>query len=218
MRVYQPPVCPCGKTVEPTPGTTTRWVYTKKYCSAECRREYSINGNQRDPKNWATYTCRNPDCGQTFERRKNSRNAKHYCSLACSNKMTKKKHHIVLRDDDVVLDSSWEGLFYCACKFAKVPIERFDRKYGVQWDDNLDHWYAPDFWLPEIQAWVDRKGVAVEIKGHPDDDDPAKWAAFRADGWDLVVMDQYRMHHLSAHSVASVLRIAAGKDAVMARG
>jgi hypothetical protein len=152
-------------------------------------------------------------CGTEFTRRKNSRNAKIYCSLACANKETKKKHHIVLRDDDVVFDSAWEAFFYGACKIAKIPIERFDRDHGVAYDpEYLDRWYAPDFWLPDVQAWVGRTGVAIEIKGVEDDRDETRWTAFRSTGVDLVVMDRYRMENLSAHSLSDILRVATMRD------
>lgn len=164
-------ICPCGKKVGVEEGNRT-YSSAKKYCSDGCRAKYS-GKRQRDESKWETYICRNPNCGKEFERRKNSRNAKHYCSLACSNKMTKTKHHVVLKDDDVLLDSSWEAFFWGACKIAKIPIERFDRERGVEWAPGK--WYAPDFWLP-------RHLIAIEIKGYEDDYDQTRWDAFSDPG------------------------------------
>lgn len=67
-------------------------------------------------------------------------------------------------------ESGCEAFFWGACVVAKIPVERFDRKHGIQWDkDRPDSWYAPDFWLPAYK-------VAVEIKGIQDDQDPYRWA------------------------------------------
>jgi len=73
-------------------------------------------------------------------------------------------------DDAIVLDSGYEALFWGLCTTLKIPIERFDRQYGVAWRE--DCWYAPDFWLPTL-------GTAVELKGLEDAEDELKWAAYR---------------------------------------
>lgn len=98
------------------------------------------------------------------------------------------------------------GLFYWACRYADLKILRFERPTPYP-----DTW--PDFWLPDIQAWTDRKGIAVEIGVWPvADDDEDRRAIIRASGIDLVVMDDYRMQHLSVHSLPDLLRLAAGRD------
>jgi hypothetical protein len=197
--------CPCGT---PIPYEVRHSV---KYCSDACRAEYMVNGKQRDPDKWITFDCAR--CGEETTRRKSIGNMNRFCSVYCANRFTMKKIHYAVKDQDVLFDSSWEAAFYGICRIAKIPIGRFDREQGVAWrDGGVESWYAPDFWLPSIQPWTDRQGVAVEIKGLEDDHDEARWVAFRATGRDLVVMDSYRMEHLSAHDVADVLRIAALKD------
>jgi hypothetical protein len=93
---------------------------------------------------------------------------------------TKTKHHMAFRDDDVLLDSSWEGLFYCLLKFLKIPVERADRSIAIEWSSG--RLYAPDFYLPGPNAYV-------EIKGNEEPEDPEKWTAFRAEHR-LLVLDE----------------------------
>lgn len=161
-------MCPCGVQIHLAEGK--KYVSAaKKYCSEPCREEYGQK-RQPDPSKYHTFNCQN--CGKEVTRRKsfNHGSAK-YCSNPCAQRHTKKKYHIVLRDDDVLLDSSWEAFFWGACRTAKIPIERFDRQYGVQW--GTDGWYAPDFWLPSYR-------LAVETKGLRDPDDRLKWVRYRA--------------------------------------
>lgn len=149
--------CPCGKkTGSPNRG----------YCSPECRMEHGKK-KQADPQNWTRYTCQN--CGDEFELRKSSQSYGKYCSNACAKKHTKTKQHIVV-DDAVVLDSGYEALFWGLCTFLKVPVERYDRKHGVERREG--QWYAPDFYLPTLN-------MAVEVKGVQDEDDAERWDAFR---------------------------------------
>lgn len=157
-------LCPCGEARIPYEVRATT-----KYHSPECRERYGKKKG-RDPEVWLKYTCQNPSCGAEFERRKSfSRGNVKYCSIPCSNKCTKTKQHIVV-DDAVVLDSSWESLFWGLCGFMKFPVERFDRERGVEWRDG--GWYAPDFWMPTLS-------IAVEVKGLEDPDDVTRWVTFR---------------------------------------
>jgi hypothetical protein len=118
-----------------------------------------------------------------------------YCSNVCAQRHTRTKQHIVV-DDAIVLDSTWEALFWGLCGLLKVPVERFDREHGVAWGN--DKWYAPDFWLPSIQA-------AVEIKGIEDDDDPEKWNVYRHEHGSLTVVDVDSLGRLRALSRAELL-------------
>lgn len=170
-------LCPCG--VNRIPYEVR---HTTKYCSAECRVKYGKK-KQRDPENWTTFECQN--CGKTVEVRKSFGYQK-YCSNACAQRHTKVKRHVVLKDTDVVLDNSWEALFWGLCGFLKVSVERFDREHGVEWDGG--QWYAPDFWLPF-------DATAVEIKGQPDEHDEERWATFR-EIRALTVVDREMMDRL----------------------
>lgn len=174
---YQPPICPCGQLVAPPDSQTHVYASQKKYCSPECRSTYQ-GKRQRDPEKWVTKVCRT--CTKEFEFRVNSKNAGYFCSNECAAKHTKVKKYYVLRDSDVVLDSSWEGLFYCLLVFLKIPVARIDRSTAIEWQPG--HWYAPDFQVDQI---------AVEVKGLEDDEDPDKWIAWRNQVGPLVIVDRF---------------------------
>lgn len=63
------------------------------------------------------------------------------------------------------------------------------------------HWYAPDFHLPSIDVYV-------EVKGQQDPDDAARWAAFRATGKTLAVLDHAALDRLRMTSGAEGFLIA----------
>lgn len=193
---YTPPVCPCGKTVEPPPGL--RYVYegSKKYCSPECRAKYGKK-RQRDPSKWVIRTCET--CGEDFEFRVNSKNQGRFCSNACAAKHTKVVRHYVVREADMVLDSTWEMLFAGLCGFGKVPCERADRSQAIEWD--AGHWYCPDFYLPTLDTYV-------EVKGLEDDEDAERWDAWRlVYQRRLLVLDWYALDQMrSAGSIEQWLR------------
>lgn len=152
--------CQCGKTIP----YENRHIW--KYCSDVCRQQYG-GKRKADPENWVAKTCRN--CQVEFKIRKSSQSYGYYCSKVCAQRHTKIKKHIVV-DDAIVLDSGYEALFWGLCTTLKIPIERFDRQYGVAWRE--DCWYAPDFWLPTLET-------AVELKGLEDAEDAERWTAYR---------------------------------------
>lgn len=155
--------CPCGAAL---PYEVRNHV--KSYCSPECRATYGKK-RQRDEANYVTFDCRG--CGKSVERyRKYGNGALLYCSNECAMKHTKTKHHVAMRDEDVLLDSSYEAFVWGALRIMRVPVERFDRQYGVEWAPG--HWYAPDFWLPQHD-------LAIEVKGLEDDRDADRWIAYQ---------------------------------------
>lgn len=171
-----PKLCECGRAV------SYEKRHTNKYCSTACVNQFQPR-RQADPANYHTFNCLN--CSKEVTRRKsfNHGSAK-YCSNSCAQRHTKKKHYIVLRDDDVVLDSSYEAFFWGACLTAKIPIERFDRTYAVEWLPG--QWYAPDFWLPSQK-------IAIETKGMLDESDPDRWKLYRNERGSLLVLTPDKM-------------------------
>ena len=160
-----------GKVSPPAKGYSYR-----KYCSPECRSEHAPR-RQKDPDKWGTYTCET--CGEEFVRLKANRNAKKFCSNDCARRHTRTTRHYVLRDSDVVLDSAWEGLFYCTVTFLGTPVERFDRSQAISWGE--DRTYGPDFYLPALNLYV-------EVKGVEDPEDQERWSAFRDQVGPLAVL------------------------------
>lgn len=77
------------------------------------------------------------------------------------------------------MDSTWEGLFWCLCKFLKIPVERTDRAEAIEWAPGQH--YAPDFKIGRFY---------VEVKGLEDEDDPAKWDAWNNQTGRLLILDQ----------------------------
>lgn len=102
-----------------------------------------------------------------------------------------------------MLDSSYEAFVWGALKIAKVPVERFDRRHAVEWSPG--HWYAPDLWLPMQQ-------LAIECKGIIDDDDPARWDAYRTAGRRLLVLDQEALTSLSPFRLSLVIAADCSRD------
>lgn len=87
----------------------------------------------------------------------------------------------MLRDHDVLLDSSWEALVWGACSLYKIPVERVDRSNAIEGEPG--HYYAPDLYLPNEDIWL-------EVKGLQDEDDPAKWEVWGERVGRLVVVDE----------------------------
>ena len=189
-------LCACGEGRIPNEHRDT-W----KYCSSECR---TVHGGKRrpDPANHVTFVCQNPNCprdGEPITRPRGYGNGHHkFCSNACARTHTKTRHFSAIEDFDIVFESSWEALFWGLCAFRKLPVERFDREQGVEWQSGS--WYAPDFWLPSLE-------LAIEVKGQPDEEDPMRWDKF---GRPLVVLGYEEMDVLlkSSNPTAALNRIA----------
>ena len=180
--------CPCGKLT----GSKNRL-----YCGPEHRLEYGEK-RKADPDNYVTLTC--VGCGIEFTRRKSYPGAHKYHSNECAAKHTKKKVHIVV-EDAIVLDSGFEAFFWGLCSLWKIPCERADRGLAVRVGEG---WYCPDFWLPSLDIYV-------EIKGPEDEDDRARYAAWRAEERQLAVLRREELHTLRTrandHAVKQQLRI-----------
>lgn len=183
--------CPCGNELPP------RNESHAIYCSPECRTTYGKK-RQRDEAKWVTKVCLN--CEVEFELRTSSQSYGKYCSNACAMRHTKTKQHLVMKDSDMVLDSSYEALVWSALKVAKIPVERFDRKYGVEWGPGC--WYAPDLWLPEEE-------IAVEVKGALDIEDATRWDAYRSTGIRLAVLDRTVLMSMSPTTALAIVENAA---------
>ena len=176
---YQPPVCPCGKEVQPPPGQQYIYREQKKYCSAECREKYGAK-RQPDPANSVTFNCLN--CGKEVTRyKKYGKGHNKYCSNACSAQHNKTRKFYAVEDLDIVFESGYECLFWSLCMFVKLPVERADRSWAVPVGDG--GWYCPDFYLPLIKLWV-------ETKGFEDDDDRARYAAWRQHRGHLLALNR----------------------------
>jgi len=152
--------CPCGQLT----GSKSR-----RYCSPECRERHG-GKRQPDPTNHVTFTCET--CGGETTKRKSIGNANRFCSNTCAHKHTKTVRNYISRDLDVVLESGWEVAFAGFCYLLKVQAERVDRDLIVYMSHNRE--YAPDFWLPSIETYV-------EVKGQVGADAEERWATWRAE-------------------------------------
>jgi transposase len=149
-----------------------------RFCSLKCR-SLGKAVRQPNPDNHVTFDCET--CGKSVTRyKKYGDGALRFCSNACASKHTKTVRHYVARDQDMVLDSGWEVLFTGTCYYLKVPVERYDRAQAIEWSPG--HHYGPDFYLPNDKIYI-------EVKGAQTYEDPQKWAAFRAAGHTLAVLD-----------------------------
>lgn len=175
--------CPCGNELPSFSQTHSL------YCSEECRAKYGKPmGRQRDDAKWKTRTCRN--CDKSFEIRTSSRSPGHYCSNECAKRHTKTTKHYAVDGFDIVFESSYEAFVWGALKIAKVPVERFDRRYTI-------NGYGPDLWVPSMK-------LAIECKGLVDADDEARWAAYREHGR-LLVLTRSDLLTLSPESLVAML-------------
>lgn len=147
--------------------------------------EFTPRGKKADPSKKRIFTCQN--CGEEATRYKAARTAFKYCSSTCAEKHTRTKEHIIL-EDGTVLDSKWEALFIGVMSMLNINCERHKRDLGVTWGE-VGHWYAPDFYLPTDELYV-------EVKGVPRPGDPVKWAAFREQVGPLAVLDRDGLNRL----------------------
>ena len=71
--------------------------------------------------------------------------------------------------DGLKLQGRWEVDFYNWCKESNIKVERPQQGFVYQW--NGARTYYPDFYLPDLELFI-------EVKGYEIDRDRAKWAAF----------------------------------------
>jgi hypothetical protein len=174
-----PKRCPCGEAIP------YEFRHTRQFCSPKCRSERQAK-RQKDPTNHVTFNCLN--CDNEVTRSRNYGNGHNkYCSNACANKHNKTKRHYGVDGLEIVFDSGYEALFWGLCMLLKVPVERYDRRRGVEWRPGL--WYAPDFYMPTLN-------FAVELKGVLDDEDPERWDAFREEQGSLIVLTEDRLRKM----------------------
>lgn len=155
-------------------------------------------GRKRDPSKWQTWICQNPKCplpDRKFETRKSS-GVRKFHNNSCANAVIKARQDEVL-DDGTGIQSGWERTVYSICKTAKIAIERFDRKYEVQWRGSNSS-YAPDFWLPHLK-------IAIEVKGIEDSDDQTRWAAYREQRGSLAVFSRHEVMTISPTSAKQMI-------------
>lgn len=182
-----PKRCRCGTAI------SFEYRHTRQFCSPEHRQEYQAK-RQKDPANWQDFTCLN--CQKKFTLPKSYTSAGKYCSNECAAKHTRVKQHIVV-EDAIVLDSPYEALFYGLLRLWKIPVERADRSEAVKVGGN--GWYCPDFYLPDLKTWV-------EVKGYEDEDDRARYAAWRAEVHKLAVLRREELDVLRTRANASEVR------------
>lgn len=71
--------------------------------------------------------------------------------------------------DGIKFQGKWELEFYNYCKNNNILIERVSEWFEYEW--NGIRKYFPDFYLPELDLYV-------EVKGYETERDIAKWKAF----------------------------------------
>ncbi len=71
--------------------------------------------------------------------------------------------------DGIKFIGKWELDFYLFCKENNILIERNEKWFEYQWNGNRK--YFPDFYLPELDLYI-------EVKGYETDRDKAKWKYF----------------------------------------
>ena len=138
--------CPCGKKT----GSPDR-----KYCSKSCRSEY-WTPRAKDPAKQITFNC--ATCGKENTRRRSygsTISGKRFCDNKCATKHTKTVRNYVIRESDMVLDSTWEMLFAGLCGYFKIECARVDRSLVTTSAEGRH--YAPDF-LVDDHLWVEVKG------------------------------------------------------------
>lgn len=175
----------------------SQWASRLGWSAEVGRSQADIPGRPRDPSLWATKAC--VACGEQMEFRKSQ--PRKFCSNRCAARHTSRRQHILIDEAfDMVLDSSYEALVWAALTVAKVPVERFDRQHGVEWGEG--RWYAPDLWLPEEK-------IAIEVKGALDDNDAARWDAYRSTGVSLAVLDRVDLMSMSPATALAIVENAA---------
>jgi transposase len=186
----EPRRCRCGTAIP------FEYRHTRQFCSPECRRHYGTK-RQKEANKRVTFNCLN--CGGKVTKLRTQMGYGKYCSNECAAKHTKKKQHILV-EDAVVLDSPYEALFWGLCSLFKLQVERADRSQAVPIGDG---WYCPDFWLPTVDLYV-------ETKGYENEDDRARYAAWRTSGRPLLVLGRENLisllRDLPTHGLEQELR------------
>lgn len=72
--------------------------------------------------------------------------------------------------DGIKLQGNWEVEFYKWCKQCKIQIERPIDGFPYKWNNSI-RTYFPDFFLPELNIYV-------EVKGYETERDICKWRDF----------------------------------------
>lgn len=142
-------LCECGERIPYVKRNTS------KYCSDECRNKYGSK-RQPDPTKQITFNC--GTCGKQITRWKgygSTISGKRFCDNKCAIKHTKTVRNYVIRESDMVLDSTWEMLFAGLCGYFKIECLRVDRSLATTSSEGRH--YAPDF-LVDGHLWVEVKG------------------------------------------------------------
>lgn len=70
----------------------------------------------------------------------------------------------------IILQGKWELLFYQYCLANNIQVQRNNKCFYYIWKEK-QHYYIPDFYLPEFNYYV-------EIKGFETERDRSKWMYF----------------------------------------
>lgn len=71
--------------------------------------------------------------------------------------------------DGIKFQGKWELKFYIFCKTNNIYIVRSNEWFEYEWNGTRK--YFPDFYLPDLQMYV-------EVKGYETERDKAKWQSF----------------------------------------
>jgi len=176
----EPRRCRCGASIP------YEYRHTRQFCSPGCRLQYGAK-RQKEPDKYITFSCQRPECGKEVTRLRGYSPNQRYCSNECSAKHNRTRKFYGVEGLEIVFESSYECLFWALCALWKIPIERADRDQAIEVNGN--GWYCPDFWLPDLDLWV-------EVKGFEDDDDRDRYAAWRTDDRHLLVIRREELHEL----------------------
>lgn len=71
--------------------------------------------------------------------------------------------------EGIKFQGKWELKFYIFCRANNVNIVRSNEWFDYEWNGTRK--YFPDFYLPDLQMYV-------EVKGYETERDKAKWSSF----------------------------------------
>ena len=144
--------CVCGKQFAVHQSDDKRG---RRFCSKSCAGPNQTK-RQPDPAKQITFNC--GTCGKQITRWKgygSTISGKRFCDNKCAIKHTKTVRNYVIRESDMVLDSTWEMLFAGLCGYFKIECLRVDRSLATTNAEGRH--YAPDF-LVDGHLWVEVKG------------------------------------------------------------